>query len=688
MGFHLNAENIALVPGTNLDVSINNVNIQTNSAYYVDNVPIGQPQQGPFPCTQDLSQPGAAEADCEYDGWTTVLTAEANVQICETYHIRLVVGDVGDGIFDSAVFLEANSFSAGGDASMDFDIAGVETNGVAYEGCSGGYIVFERPDDANLNEDLVVEFSIDPGSTATNGVDFSSLPPSITIPAGQTQFILPFDIFVDNLDEGIEILILNLSNPCTCEEASIDLQISDMLPLEVFTPDLEFCEQTTTQIPANVTGGVPNYSYLWDNGMTSPTITVTAPVGTTTYTVTVTDECGNTEESTTTIVVAEQEFAMIEGFEEVCVDDPTGTLTITFDGEGPWDIVLLLDGVPVDAFVGITENPFSYDVSQIGTYTIGSLMVGPCPGIGTGAGLVIETIMLLFPVPEDVSCYGLFDGSVDLTVAGGTPEYTYAWSNDTYEEDPENLGPGLYTVTVTDLNGCTQEASVEIFDAEEILAEAVETQPVDCQDPNSGAADLTVEGGNPGYTFEWDNGSEEEDPTNLSAGPHTVTVTDANGCTQEATVDISVESTPPVAAAEVSGMLTCEVLDVVIDGSNSNGNNITFEWYNENDSLISIEQQIEVNDTGAYTLVVTNTDNGCTADTTVVVQEDVQSPISDAGASSTLNCDDTVVTLDGSGSSSGQDFTYSWQDDSNTEIGDEISIEVGAPGTIYPYRYK
>ncbi len=680
-GFSLNAENIAIVPGTSLDVSINNVNIQTNSTYYVDNVPLGQNQQGPFPCTQDLAQQGAAINDCEYDGFTVVLTAEANVQVCETYHIRLVVGDVGDGIFDSAVFLEANSFNAGGTASMDFDIAGIETNGLAYEGCSGGYIIFERPDDANLNEDLIVEFTIDPNSTATNGVDFSMLPNSITIPAGETQFILPFDIFDDDLVEGIETLILNLSNPCTCDEASVDLQISDMEPLEVFTPDMVFCSETTTQISANASGGVLNYTYLWDNGMTTPTITVTPTTGTNTYTVTVTDECGNTEESTSTIIVEEQEFATIEGFVEVCADDPSGTLTINFEGEGPWDLVILLDGNPVDAFVGITDNPFIYNITQTGTYTIGSLYVGPCPGVGSGAGVVIETIILLFPVPEDVSCFGLFDGSIDLTIVGGAPEYTYEWSNDTYEQDPTGLSPGVYSVTVTDFNGCTEETSVEIFEPDEILASAVETQAVNCLDPNSGAADLTVSGGNPIYTFEWDNGSLLEDPTNLTAGLHTVTVTDSNGCTKETTVDISVESTPPIAEVEISGILTCEVLNVILDGSNSSGNDITFEWFNENDTLISIEPQIDVNEIGAYTLIVTNTDNGCTAEITVDVMEDVQEPLAEAGENGNLNCNDIQATLDGSGSNIGDNFTYSWLDESNAIIGDQITVDVNLPGT-------
>ncbi len=117
-------ENIALVPGTGQDVTINTINIQTNPGYYVDNVPIGQ-TQAEFGCVPaDLNNPGAAETEIEYDGFTTVLTATANVQICETYHIRLVIGDVNDGVFDSAVFLEANSFNTGGDFSFDVELPG------------------------------------------------------------------------------------------------------------------------------------------------------------------------------------------------------------------------------------------------------------------------------------------------------------------------------------------------------------------------------------------------------------------------------------------------------------------------------------------------------------------------------------------------------------------------------------
>ncbi len=76
------------------------------------------------------------------------------------------------------------------------------STGIAYEGCAGdGYIIFERPPDGDLSQPYTVFFNISPASTATNGADFSNLPPSITIPAGQTQFLLPLSIYEDFVTE-------------------------------------------------------------------------------------------------------------------------------------------------------------------------------------------------------------------------------------------------------------------------------------------------------------------------------------------------------------------------------------------------------------------------------------------------------------------------------------------------------
>jgi gliding motility-associated-like protein len=96
-----NASNIALIPGTTLPISINNINqCSAFNSFYVDNTTFIDPNTG-------LVNPNTVQ----YDGMTTILTARANVQCGQTYHIKIAIANVFDNGFDSAVFLQANSFS-------------------------------------------------------------------------------------------------------------------------------------------------------------------------------------------------------------------------------------------------------------------------------------------------------------------------------------------------------------------------------------------------------------------------------------------------------------------------------------------------------------------------------------------------------------------------------------------------
>jgi hypothetical protein len=89
-GFFLDGNNIALIPDTTTPVTINNVNLTSNPGYYVNNSP--------------------GSADIQYDGFTTVLTASATGLSAGSHTIKLAIADVGDSGYDSAVFLQANSF--------------------------------------------------------------------------------------------------------------------------------------------------------------------------------------------------------------------------------------------------------------------------------------------------------------------------------------------------------------------------------------------------------------------------------------------------------------------------------------------------------------------------------------------------------------------------------------------------
>ncbi|MCB9332824.1 MAG: SprB repeat-containing protein [Lewinellaceae bacterium] len=121
-------------------------------------------------------------------------------------------------------------------------------------------------------------------------------------------------------------------------------------------------------------------------------------------------------------------------------------------------------------------------------------------------------------------------GSINLTVSGGTPTYSYAWTGGATGQNPANLSAGTYTVTVTDANGCTATTSATVTEPPGLSLSA-SANPTDCNGAATGSINLTVSGGTPTYSYAWTGGATGQNPGNLSAGTYTVTVTDANGCT-------------------------------------------------------------------------------------------------------------------------------------------------------------
>ena len=142
-----------------------------------------------------------------------------------------------------------------------------------------------------------------------------------------------------------------------------------------------------------------------------------------------------------------------------------------------------------------------------------------------------------------VSCNGALDGSIDVTVTGGTAPYTYTWAHGADTEDVSGLGAGTYSVVATDVNGCSVSIEVEITESDQMtIAESHSDYTgygVSCNGATDGSIDVTVEGGTGNYTYAWSNGATTEDVSGLGAGTYSVTATDENGCS----VSISVEIT-------------------------------------------------------------------------------------------------------------------------------------------------
>lgn len=671
--FSNNSQNIAVLPnGT--QVSINNVNHNTNSGFYQPNIPAPVPNDPD--CNGHPAAGPPATLDCQYDGFTTVLTATAIVIPCSTYHIKLAVGDVGDGLYDSAVFLEANSFTAGTLASAQ-PIGTVQGSNIIYEGCTGGYFLFTR--DGDLSQPMVITYTI--GGTATPGSDYTPLPVTVTIPAGQSSVQLPVNAILDNIQEGTETITLTFPLPCQCSEKVITMQIQDPPPLNLSLDDQTLCGSQNVTLNPGATGGVPGgLTYSWSTGATSPTITVNPPVGTpTTYTVTVTDACGNSATESATVTINETPTAALSGSGVLCTQGNTDPvdLTVTFTGTAPWTFVYSQNGQ--QQTVTTSTNPYILSVSNPGTVTLVSVASGSCPGTVSGNVTIQQVNITANTQTNNPDCNGSSDGAITLTTSGGTSPYTFNWSNGSSNQNPSGLPAGTYTVTVTDANGCTQTATATLTNPPQLNASVTNTQQVDCNHP-TGSITTSVSGGTPGYTYQWSPSGSGANPGGLPAGVYNGTVTDANGCTVTITATINEDITEPNAAASVTGILTCASTTLTLSGAGSStGGNFTYQWTGP--GIVSGGNTLNpvINQPGNYTITVTNTSNGCTETATVNVTQNITPPVA-TGTAPPITCNDPQVSISGAGSSTGANFTYQWNGPGVVSGGNTLNPVVNQPG--------
>ncbi len=307
-------------------------------------------------------------------------------------------------------------------------------------------------------------------------------------------------------------------------------------------------------------------------GIINPATGLFSPsgAGTGAHVITYTDPTSSSSTITITVWSAPT-IVFISGDGTDCNGEASGNAILTVSGgtqfSGPvgckyhydWD----WDGTPFnDSYASSCSGGIDLeDLSNLpaGTYTVTVTDANGCSTTGTA---IVDEPPAINLSANDVAldCFGQTGETIDLTVSGGIPGYTYDWDYDgtgdnNDPQDPVITGPGTYNVTVTDFLGCTATLSVNVTEPDELMADA-SSEAVLCSGESSGSIDLTVSGGTPGYTYDWDydgvgDNNDPQDPADLPAGTYSVTVTDANGCTATTTIDV----TEPTAAvtADVTG---------------------------------------------------------------------------------------------------------------------------------------
>ena len=365
------------------------------------------------------------------------------------------------------------------------------------------------------------------------------------------------------------------------------------------------CPLNQGAINASVTGGTPNYQFLWSNGATTSSISNLAGAR---YSLTVTDANTCTASLDTQVFSTTSMTVAISNSGTVCTPTLTalatgGTGSVTYH----WS-----NGSNGAAITGL--GAYSY-------YIVTATDANSCTaasGYSTGSNTIqIDSmnggsVNIIYP-----GCNGANTGSITIHVRNGTSPFTFHWSGSASTDSvASGLVVGQYAVTVTDANGCTGSNSYYLGNYNQ-----VQTYICNFTDPSCGASDGYIEAcaynGTPPYSFVWSNTSTAPTQTGLAAGTYTVTATDANGCsalTSRALVgrgnyQVAVTVTPTACDTSLhTGTATAVILGA--GGTPP----YSFAWYNNQtypNTLIGTGQTVTGLAYQSYLNVVVTDASGC-----------------------------------------------------------------------------
>ncbi len=410
-------------------------------------------------------------------------------------------------------------------------------------------------------------------------------------------------------------------------------------------------------------GGTGPYTYMWNTGSSNSSISGLTPG---TYSVTITDSNGCVKVGS----------GVVEGANCNISVSLTNISTISCHGANDASVTAVgNNGLSPyiytwsNGFFGATANGLGS-----GPYAVTVIDEANC-AVSTSIHIISPSAIIVTTSSIDAICPSSTTGSASVTSTGGIGAHSYQWSNGESGDNISNIAAGVYTVTVTDNNGCTMTNTATVEEPPALVFSEISSTDVLCNGGSDGTVTAVATGGTPGYSYTWSNGTTtmSNSVTGLMADTYTVTVTDANGCETTASVEVN-EPEPLVITNIIASHVSCNgeadgLATALVSGGTTP---YSYQWSNGTNTTDPILTGLSA---GTYTLTIVDA-NGCISDSESVAILEPETLIIDGITATDISCNggsDGSLTVNVSGGTA--PYMYEWSD--NTTTGTNGNLEVG-----------
>ncbi len=493
---------------------------------------------------------------------------------------------------------------------------------------------------------------------------------------------------VDVSEAGTYTVTVTGSNGCAGSSTVEVTQDIEAPTVSATSDGILSCSTPQVTLAATITEGRGPFAYVWADvagrilGDEGELVVETPGM----YTVTVTggNGCSGSGSVVVTQDVEAPQVSAICGEVLTCANPQVTLMAAVMQGTGPFCYTWQ------NAAGEILGDHSELVVEAAGVYTVTVTGSNGCQGSAT-VDVTQDVEAPTVSVTRDgvLSCS---NPQVKLTAAvtGGRSPFTYVWQDGAGNtvgghSELEVDTAGTYTVAVTGSNGCQGSATVEVKqDLEPPAVGATRDGTLTCANPQ---VMLTAEvtGGRSPFSYAWQN--EEGETIAITAsvnvtepGAYTVTVVGSNGCTGSDTVEVTQDVEAPTVSATSDGILTCANPQVKLTAAVTGGREpFSYVWVDAFEKRIATSASVDVSVPGIYTVTVTGS-NGCAANDSVIVTQDLEPPAVSATSDRTLTCANSQVTLTAAVTGGSGPFSYEWVDSCGERIATTASVDVSTPG--------